>query len=313
MTSLQNRLVFFFAFCQCTKTRYSSGMRIAASTRICIVILWVVTMSALLRYEAYPEWFTRTIPGYRGLISGTLLARESWSRILIEGTPAGYSHTSLGVNDKTTENLLEINNRMHLRIRLGGEERRIHAQTDVALDRERQLVSFSSTVSAGQLAMAAKGRKLADGQFEVTLDTGDASSVRTIAIPPDTLLYAPGQELALRTLKPGNRLTLKTLNPLTLQATAVMIEAVARETLVIDGERLPVTRLVTTWQGIALQSWVDDDGRVVRQETPLGWMIETCTQEAAIAAVSTDQLPPPLFGDRRGISPFNLLFRKAHP
>jgi len=286
-------------------------MRFPIIIRTVIIVLWITSMGALLRYEAYPEWFTRTIPGYKGLISDTLLARESWSRVLIDGSPAGYSHTTLGVNDETGGNLLEISNRLHLRIRLAGEEHRILAQTEIALDRDFNLVSFSTSVSAGPLAVSAKGRQLPDGLFEVTLNTGGASSVRTLAIPPDTLLYSPGQELALRNLRPGTRLTLKTLNPLTLQSTAVMIEAEERGTITLDGQTVPVTRLVSSWQGISLQSWVNDDGLVVRQETPLGWIIEACTSEVALASISPDSPPPVLFGNKGGTATFNLLFGKA--
>lgn len=286
-------------------------MRFPIIIRSAIVVLWLASMGTLLRYEAYPEWFTRTIPGYKGLISDTLLARESWSRILIGSTPAGYSHTSLGVNDETAGNLLEISNRLHLRFRLAGEERRVLSQTDIALDRDFRLVSFSTSVSTGPLAVSARGRQLPNGLFEVTLDTGGASSVRTLAIPPDTLLYSPGQELALRNLRPGSRMTLKTLNPLTLQATAVMIEAKGRETITLDGQTVPVTRLVTSWQGISLQSWVNDEGLVVHQETPLGWIIEACSPEVALAAISPDSPAPALFGGKGGTAPFNLLFGKA--
>jgi len=286
-------------------------MNAAVIIRTAIVALWSVSMGVLLRYEAYPEWFTRTIPGYKGLIADTLLARESWARILIGNTPAGYSHTTLGVNDDTAENLLEISNRLHLRIHLAGEERRILSQTDIALDRDFRLVSFATSVTAGPLAVRANGRKRQDGLFEVTLTTGGASSVRTIEIPPDTLLYSPVQELALRNLRPGTRLTLKTLNPLTLQATAVMIEAMGRESIVLDGETIPATRLVSSWQGMSLQSWVNADGLVVRQETPLGWVIEACTPESALASVAADHPPPALFGDKGSGTTFNLLFGKA--
>ena len=286
-------------------------MKIPFLIRGVIIALWIISMAALLRYEAYPEWFTRTVPGYKGLISDTLLARESWSRLLIGNTPAGYSHTTLSVNDETSANLLEISNRLHLRFRLGSEERRLLSQTDIALNRDYRLVSFATSVSTGPLSVSAQGRQLPDGLFEVTLDAGGVKSVRTIAIPPDTLLYSPGQELALRNLRPGTRLTLKTLNPLTLQATAIMLEAVARETITVNNEPLPVTRLVTSWQGMSLQSWVNDDGLVVRQETPLGWMIEACTPEAALAAVSPSSPAPALFGDKGGTSPFNLLLGKA--
>lgn len=280
--------------------------------RSAIVILWMASMGALLRYEAYPEWFTKTIPGYKGLISDTLLARESWSRILIGGIPAGYSHTTLGVNDETPEHLLEINNRVHLRIQLLGQEQRILAQTDVSLDRDYGLVAFNASVSAGPLSMRAGGRRIRGRQFEITTTTGPTSMVRLLDIPAEAFLYSPVQELALRDLRPGNRLFLKTINPMTMQSTSVQIEAIARETITVDGKSIDTTRLESSWQGMRFPSWVNADGAVVRQETPLGWIIEACSAEAALDSVSGDHKAPSPFGDKGGGMAFNLLFGKAH-
>lgn len=268
--------------------------------RSAIVILWVAAMGALLRFEAYPQWFTRTIPGYKGLIADTLLTRESWSRILIGGVPAGYSHTILGINDETPENLLEINNRVHLRILLFGDTRRFFTQTLIALDRDFGLASFEATVSTGDLTVQAKGHRVQSRRFEITLTTGDMQTVRTIEIPSDTFLYSPVQELALRSLRPGSRLSLHTINPLTFQTSTVLIEAIAEETILISGEPLEAVRLRSTWQGMALDSWVNADGLVLRQETPLGWIIEACTAAEALAAVSGEHSPPPLFGGNGG-------------
>lgn len=286
-------------------------MKFSVLSRLAIILAWLVSMLAVLRYEAYPEWFTQTIPGYRGLISDTLLARESWSRLLINGVPAGYSHTTLGVNDDTDDNLLEINNRLHLRFLAGEQSYRVVSHTDIALNRQLHLVAFTTSISAAGLHVSAAGQQRDDGFFEVKLSAGDIQSVRIIEIPDDTLLYSPGQELALRHLRPGKRLTLKTLNPLTLQSTALTVEAVANEEIMVGGDVIDTTRLVTAWQGMRLESWVDDDGRVVRQETPLGWSIEACSPEAALAAVDPAATPPTLFGERGGAGIFRLLFGKA--
>lgn len=279
--------------------------------RTALVMLWIASMGVLLRFEAYPEWFTRTIPGYKGLIADTLLTRESWSRILIGGVPAGYSQTTLGVNDETPGNLLEISNRTHLRILLFGQPRRFFAQTLVALDRDFGLVSFEAAVSAGDMEIRADGRRLQGRLFEITVTTGGASTVRTLEIPPDAFLYSPVQELALRTLRPGNRLSLKTLNPLTLQTSVVLIEAIARETILAGGKDTEVVRLRSTWQGMTFDSWVNADGQVLRQETPQGWIIEACTSAEALAAVSGGHPPPALFSAAGGGFLLNLLTGKA--
>lgn len=286
-------------------------MNTANAIRTAIVVLWLAAMGVLLRFEAYPEWFTRTIPGYKGLIADTLLTRESWSRILIGGIPAGYSQTTLGINDETPENLLEISNRTHLRILLFGEPRRFSAQTLVALDRDFGLVSFETSIAAGDLDIRAAGHRLQGRLFEITVTAGGTPAVRTIEIPPDAFLYSPVQELALRRLRPGSRLSLKTLNPLTLQTATVLIEAVAREPILIGGKRTDAVRLRSTWQGMTFDSWVNADGQVLRQETPQGWLIEACTSAEALEAVSGGHPPPALFNAAGGGFLLNLLTGKT--
>ncbi len=277
-----------------------------------IVLLWLITMGVLLRYEAYPHWFTRTVPGYRGIVSDTLLARESWARILIEGEPAGYSHSSLGINDETPENLMEINNRVHLRIRILGQIRRVFAQTLVALNRDFELESFEMSITAGELTAQATGRRLQRGVFELSLQTGDRQMLRTVEIPPDTLVYSPLQELALRQLRPGGKLTLKTFNPLTQQASRIMIEAVGREPVNIGGTVTETIRLRSEWQGLSFDSWMTADGTLVRQETPIGWVMEACSAEEALASVNTSENPPAVFGISGGFF-LNLLTGRRNP
>ncbi len=281
--------------------------------RISIVLLWMASMGILLRFESYPHWFTRTIPGYRGLISDTLLARESWSRILIGGVPAGYSHTSLGINDETPGNLLEINNRVHLRIRLFGEIRRLFAQTLVALDRDFELYSFEASIAVGDITALASGRRIRSGVFEMTLRAGDTETVRTLEIPADSFMYSPVQELALRHLRPGGRLALKTFNPLTMQPSTVMIEAISRETITIGGVDTDTVRLRSVWQGIAFDSWVGPEGTVLRQETPVGWLIEVCTAEEALQAVTDSNSPPAILSTGGGSHLLNLLTGRPPP
>ncbi len=285
-------------------------MNTATLIRTGILIAWTAAMGVLLRFEAYPEWFTHTIPGYKGLIADSLLARESWSRIRIGDAPAGYSHTSLGINDETPGQPLEINNRINLRIQLFGQPRSLFAQTLVTLDRDFALLSFSASASAGEFAVQASGQRRQDRLFDVTITAGGAQTLHTITIPPETSLYSPGQELALRSLRPGGRLSLRTLNPMTLQSATVLIEAIARETILIGGKATASMRLRSTWQGVSFDSWVSDEGLVLRQETPQGWIIEACSAEDALDAVSPGRAPPALFADGGGAL-FNLLMGRG--
>ena len=46
------------------------------------------------------------------------------------------------------------------------------------------------------------------------------------------------------------------------------------------------TRLEMDYQGAKIRSWLDDSGLMVKQETPFGWTMETCTASEAFDAVS---------------------------
>lgn len=63
---------------------------------------------------------------------------------------------------------------------------------------------------------------------------------------------------------------------------------------------LEAVRLRSTWQGMTFDSWVNADGQVLRQETPQGWIIEACTASEALASISDEHSPPPLFGGSGG-------------
>jgi len=104
---------------------------------------------------------------------------------------------------------------------------------------------------------------------------------------------------------------MKTINPLTMDITTVRIDAVARETIRLGDREVKATRLVSAWQGLSFQSWVDSDGLVLRQETPLGWVIESCTSDEALAALSESQPAPNLFSSPAGGSVLNMMFGKG--
>lgn len=130
----------------------------------------------------------------------------------------------------------------------------------------------------------------------MTAQIGETITVQIIDIPRETLIYSPIQELAMRNLRPGDRFAIKTFNPLTLQPVTLIVRALGREIITVGGETVEALRLTTAWQGLELQSWVDTQGSLLRQETPLGWVVESCTSAEALATVADSSPPPPLFG-----------------
>ncbi len=270
--------------------------------RVIIVFIWMITAGFYIRYEAYPVWFTRTLPGYRGLLPDELLTRESWKIIRINEQPAGYVHTIFTMDDDAPDPVLEITTRMQMRVSILQSVQTINVFSEIFLDQDYLPQRFTLSTSAGDFALRVQGEHTGDRQFTVTTTSGTSTTTRIITLPRDIVFYSPVYELAIQQLRPGRSLSIRTLDPLTLQTTTLMVTAGTREMIELDGRQVRALPLETHWQGLILRSWINDAGLVLRQETPFGWTMETAQPEQAVEAVSNTQPAPPLLPGVAGIS-----------
>jgi hypothetical protein len=259
-----------------------------------IVIFWLSAMLCLARYETFPELFTHTLSGYRSILDESILMQESWSRIIVGGVPAGYSHTNMRVEDEGPQQNIEVYNRTHLKAALLGQPFSIHVHTTLRLDPDYDLLSFESAVSAQGMSLRVSGERVEARQYDVTTMIGNMPTHQRVEIPKDVVLYSPMNTLALRDLRPGQELTIKTLDPLSMTAASIRVKAIRRETIQTPVATVKATLLTSIYHGMELHSWVDKHGVVLRQETPLGWVIESCSPETALDAVTGDNPPPDL-------------------
>jgi len=121
--------------------------------------------------------------------------------------------------------------------------------------------------------------------FDVVTHTGAGSSTQQIEIPDDAVIYSPmnENELAMSRLRPGQRMRIKTFDPITLQTATVLVEAVRDEDISVMGESHPTTVLTMTSLGFTMRAWMSKQGRIFRQETPIGWTIESTDHADAMS------------------------------
>lgn len=257
-----------------------------------ICATWLTLMVIYVRFEAYPEWFTDSLPGYSSIISDSLLQRESWGRVLVDGKVAGYTHSNFGIDDEAPLPILEINHRLHLNLSILGRRQRLLVLTDIFLDDRYQLQRFEAIANAGDISFEIKGTRQENDLFEITSQrAGGEETSRLITIPSDRLIYTPAQEIALRQMRPGQSFVLKVFDPLTQQPSSIVVAARKRETISFNGNERTAMPVDFNWNGMNLTSWIGPEGQVLRQETPLGWLIEACTPDEAIATIGPDSEP----------------------
>ncbi len=288
----------------------STGAKLGFRIRFAILLFWLVAMFALFRYEAFPEFFSNSMRGYRSVISETVLIQDSWSRIIINEIPAGYSHTSMNVEDESKTQNIEIRNHTQVKVALMRQPLNISIRSILLLDPQYDLISFNSSVHTRDISMQVAGELIEDRLFRITTEIGGTKTSRDIKIPKDVLLYSPVNTLAMRKLRPGQSIAIKTLDPLSMTPSRIIVKAIKKEAILHHGESVEATQLISTYQGMQLQSWIDKHGTVLRQETPMGWVVESCTSEIAIDAITSDKTPPDLASNKSGALLMKLLFSK---
>jgi hypothetical protein len=96
-------------------------------------------------------------------------------------------------------------------------------------------------------------------------------------------------------LREGNEFTARIFDPSSMSERDVVVRVGARETMVVtDSARLengrwvanvldtvPVFRVEQQFGGVSISNWIDEDGQIVRAESPLGFTIERMYYELA--------------------------------
>jgi len=261
--------------------------------RTVIVLFWLGCMIWLFRYEAFPEWFTRTLSGYRGMLSGGPVILDSWMKITFQGTPIGYSHTRVDTNDKDPAGQYVVDNQTFLRLKLMGDPEVVNVHVVSILDALYQLQRFAFSMSSRRYSARITGKRVDREDFAVTIRAGAGPQHLKVKIPDDVVLYSPLLEMSLGRMKPGQKMTVRTIDPATLATIDVLVHALRRETIIAEGREQEATMLSIQMEGMETKTWVSKEGRVLRQETPFGWTMEACSPDKALAylAEKNNEIP----------------------
>jgi hypothetical protein len=237
----------------------------------------------LLRFEAFPTYFTTAAMGYRSLVTREALLLDNWTKITFNETPIGYSQTQLSVREENPDEAALLQNRTVLQIKVLGVPQKVTSTATVVLDQEYRLQRFDFLLYSRQYTAHIKGKRSRGRMFDVVVQTGAGSNTLQVEIPDDAVIYSPMNELAMSRLRPGQRMRIKTFDPITLRTATVLVEAVREEEIFVMDETHSTTVLTLTYLGFTMRAWMSKQGRILRQETPLGWTIEATDHADAMS------------------------------
>jgi transglutaminase-like putative cysteine protease len=250
-----------------------------------VVLAWIAQMAVLLR---------RTVEA-SSMTLGADLARygtaAQWKGVYSRGEKIGFLvGQTLPLDDGYD---LQEDGRLQMTLLGASTAAKLH--TSAIVDRAFQLRSFKFSLDPGTGAIAVDG--VVDGRtlrITVTTPSGARTEIRELAEPPALSLNL-SRRLAAAGLRPGLHLELPVFDPATLRNAPMTIDVGEREVVRAADRPVPAFKVRTSFGGIASTSWITDVGEVVREESPLGFMVVKETRERALSLAVSGEVQTDMY------------------
>lgn len=255
--------------------------------RVAVVAVWLV-LAAVLVQRAWVAAYgpARAGAGGAGQVAA---AGEEWHGVYQGGRKIGYSHQVVDAEGDGRR----FSQTSVLRVALLGTPQTVHTVARGETDASGAVRTLSFQLRSGGTRFGVRAR-VEERSLEVVVETGGETVVnRTLAV--DGPIYLPTLARALvaaRPLAPGREVAVPVFDPLTLQSEQLRL-VVEREEMLGEGAAAQrVWRLREEYRGLASTVWMDADGRVVREEGPMGLVLVREDPAVAVAAGwGSDDLP----------------------
>ena len=165
-----------------------------------------------------------------------------------------------------------LNQQARLHLNILGETHLVTMDVAAHLDRGLLLQDFQFSLQSPFYAMRATGR-VADNRLSFSLSTGKETVRETIALAAPPFLATNQRGYLLKeNLHPGDKVRVPFFDPVSLSAKETVLEYRGLEKILIKGRIYQLHHFVELFSGVRINSWLDDEGQVIKEETPAGFL-----------------------------------------
>jgi hypothetical protein len=257
---------------------------------VTILVLWAGMVGWHVRREYFQPEMTRLAMATMTLAPGT-----SFYSLQMGGQAIGIASSQL---DTIPEGFL-LNDVMNLELQAMGQEGRAVVRTRVILSPTLQMKEFAFGLESGVGTFSADGTVEGDSILRVRIESGGSPEDLTFRLP-EAPLFAAALPIRIAKgglLEVGRTHRFSVFDPSTVSTRTVEVEILEEDNLLLpdsaivdpstgrwvaaDYSQVPAWKIRESYGGIAVESWVDQDGRVIRSSSPMGFSMEKTAFELA--------------------------------
>jgi len=207
---------------------------------------------------------------------------EEWWGVFYRGEKIGYASQTISPKSKG----YKLHDQSVMNLNLLGTVQPATTRLEMEANEDWTLENFEFGLSSREIRFTARGR-VNEGTLRLEIDSAGHKSTREITLSQAPyLLAALKPYVVTQQLEAGKKFFFSTFDPATLsqQVTTVVIEG--REQIRAGGRTEPAIKLRQSFRGISVVSWVDGQGRTLKEESPAGLSLVRQSAEDAKAASS---------------------------
>jgi hypothetical protein len=256
-----------------------------------IVLFWLVMIILLVRrHWPAKQPLPPSLPPATLVEHASRQTQESWLGVYHHHKKIGYVQRRL----TTLATGMRWEEQSRLKLRVLDTDQTVHTEVRATLDQHYALQDFSVRFLSGSGVFQVTGAVTSGGSVQPELRGQMTSGGNTsaFAVPLREPVYLPTAiQMSLQgvTLQPGDVRHYTIFNPLTLQTDSLSVTALGTETL--PGQALPVSKVAVHYSHTTVHAWLDVHGAVVKEEAPLGLMLQRESPADALGSGWQDSTP----------------------
>jgi hypothetical protein len=252
---------------------------------LAIVLFWLVMVGWLVR-RTLPQP-QPTLPPVPLVTTVPLQAQEEWMGIYHQNQKVGYLRRHL----TPTTTGYQWDEQWRMRLRMLDTPQTIHTEIRAHTDSQYALTTFSFRLLAAGTVFQVTG-EVANQELHGHITTGNETS--PFSLPLRGPIYLPATtQMALRNAvpPPGEERRFSIFNPLSLRTDTITVITIGSEILSLKGEQRTVTKVAERFADTTVHAWLDQEGKVIKEEAALGLVLLRESREDALGGGWQDSTP----------------------
>jgi len=232
-------------------------------TKVALLISWLILFAMLLQRD----YIVKTLDT-REAIALERDKRLEFQGIYFDDKKIGYVENHF----LPESGALRISQKAVMRLNIADQSHLIELQLEAVLRADNTLKDFNFGFSSPFYQMKAHG-SVNDTLVSFSLDTGNSTIHDQIQLNAPPMISTSRRGYLLNQgINKGEKVRIPFFDPLSLTAKESVVEYRGKEQVLVQGRVFNLHRFTEVFAGARINSWLDDDGNVIKEESPAGFV-----------------------------------------